>query len=136
MKKLTSILAALALTCSACGERPSDTWIENKIRSNIERKNQARCIEIRYSPISSSANVFSRRYYDYDGDGKTVEQYIVIGEFPIMIRWNAVRPGKKPRFDPRNVLRCQRYMTKEEQQRFDKEYQDLIKSFDWGTKPK
>ncbi len=73
------------------------------------------------------------RFYDYDGDRKTVEQYVRIGYAGerVTTHWNLeenlIRPGvKKPLYDPRNTSKKQRTMTNEEMEKLDAQYQNLL----------
>ncbi len=76
------------------------------------------------------------RFYDVDGDGKTVEQYVRSIETntlpPYCYRYvetDLIRQGQKPEFNPQNINNVRREMTKTEAAILDKEYQGLLGKF-------
>ena len=73
------------------------------------------------------------RFYDSDGDGKTVEQYVDLywstaGIFSHGVEKNLIRPGAEPSFG--GYVNLRREMTEEEMHNIDALYQKLLPKFE------
>ena len=73
------------------------------------------------------------RFYDSDGDGKTVEQYVDlywnnVGIFSHGVEKNLIRPGAEPSFG--GYVNLRREMTEEEMYNIDALYQNLLPKFE------
>ncbi|MEK6856298.1 MAG: hypothetical protein AABX66_04035 [Nanoarchaeota archaeon] len=113
----------LALALTSCSHRDEFAKAEISSKNALSHGN-SRVLKINVSGdgVSYASEV---RFYDTDGDGKTVEDYVVCvhsGTFPIA-KTNLVRDaGQKQSFGTFGA----RVMTDKEKERIDGEYQHFL----------
>ncbi len=126
-----------ALLASACNTGTSREDIEKKTRDVLAEKT-ANMVSIRKCGLAEDLYMnacFEKRFYDFDGDMKTVEQYVELygpraGANLLHTKRNIVRKGNEPFlyinvYDGKAVKIEE--MTPEQMQEFDVEYQELTK---------
>lgn len=130
MTKLTSLIAGtFLLGSSLVGCRSSDG--DNSVLARakkVHEPGQPKRLEINVIQSPTSPGL-KQIFLDIDGDGKTVEQYVLRCDahgYMVGFLVNLVRPGAKARIDEANTHGIIREMTPEEMQRLDKEYQRIL----------
>ncbi len=132
MNKLTKTIGALALlgsTIAGCG---------NYVQEEVSKARQV------YTPgqskvltVKAASDIHSlgpeRKFYDFNGDGKTVEQYVedyANCGYRADITRVLLRPGFKSTFnqDDPDTHKITRTMTPTEMAKLDREYQRLLES--------
>ena len=126
-------IVGIALALSGCGTKEaSDREIIEKAK-NLYKAGQLKELSVSLGNTDMGYGP-QRRFFDLDGDGKTVEQYVELYagtsgiSAPVGITTNLVRPGYKPLFDHDNNAKKQREMTSQEMKKLDVEYQRLLQS--------
>lgn len=126
--KIAGIVGLAGSILSSCNV--SESELETKVRA-VLNPGQAKVIVLKVSSdVSLSFFGPEIRFYDNDGDGKTVEQYVEIFGSPYISKIDLIRPGvEKVHFDPNNGYRIRREMTKKNMDELDREYQTLLGKF-------
>ncbi|MEK6952316.1 MAG: hypothetical protein AABX29_04835 [Nanoarchaeota archaeon] len=139
------ILASVFLGAAYLASTPTNQLRQQNIekaKSVIEPDNR-KMLEVKVTRLDFGhgcygGNGLGIRFYDLDGDGKTVEQYVRFidantpfpyGVEPYGVETDLIRLGQEPEFDPQNLKKVRREMTKTEADILDKEYQTLFGKF-------
>ena len=137
-RAIAGICVFTAALAASCNTSPSREEIESKTRDALAGKT-ANMVSVRKCGLAEDLymnNCFEKRFYDFDGDMKTVEQYVELygpraGANLLHTRMNVVRKGNEP-FSYINVYDGKAVsieeMTPEQMQEFDAEYQELTKA--------
>lgn len=132
MRKLNYLLIPLILASSACKkeERPQT---EEEILETIPKDfkpGKPRVLILYGSELENEIGK-EYRFYDLDGDGKTVEHYVetfgnIYGR-PIGDRVDLIKEGVKPVYNPENDRRIRRIMRVEDEVGINKKYKNLLR---------
>ena len=132
MKKTLTTLLSAGILASGCSQNEGEDfriWDANKaLQDSIPR-----IVKVHIS-LDGVGFGKERIFVDSDGDGKTVEEYVVrvnqsaivwpIGRYEShLVRDNSV----VPKYDPRENNSSIREMTSTEKERLDSEYQSLLR---------
>lgn len=126
------LYALIPFVLGACRDNYDQKQETDKI---LNRQGQERVLVISLSP-NYITHRHELRFFDTDGDGKTVEQFVDVYSpggvrMPTSNGIDLLRSGASPVFDRDNTPNYRRTMTDEEAHRLDAQYQslvDLIKS--------
>ena len=131
MKK-SLVCLMMASLLAGCGDKEAAEAAGVKSAREVLNEGNPKVLRVRLEDKYGASGP-EMRFYDSDGDGKTVEHYVVLhmqGAFtPFGVQEDLLRPGAEPQFDPTDGKGIRRQMTAEEREKIDAKYQTLLQDF-------